>query len=33
MGVRDGIEKEPGYRHRIPDSAVWENESWQILQA
>jgi uncharacterized protein (DUF2235 family) len=27
--VRDRIEKEPGYRRRIPDGVVWENELWQ----
>lgn len=31
--VRDRIAKEPGYRCRIPDRVVWENESWQSLQA
>jgi uncharacterized protein (DUF2235 family) len=33
VSVRDRIVKEPGYRRRIPDNAVWEDEPWQTLQA
>ena len=31
--VRDRIEHQSGYRRRIPDSVVWEDELWQTLQA
>jgi uncharacterized protein (DUF2235 family) len=31
--VRDRIEKQPRYQRRIPNSAIWESESWQTLQA
>lgn len=31
--VRDRIKEQPGYRRRIPDAVVWEDESWPTLQA
>ena len=31
--VRARIEKESGYRRRMPGDLVWEDESWQALRA
>jgi uncharacterized protein (DUF2235 family) len=30
--VRDRVEKEPGYRRRLPNGVLWEDQRWQTLR-